>query len=294
LKVAVIGVPMDLGANRRGVDMGPSAIRYADLIPQIKELKIGVKDYGDLEVPIIRHNKERENYILAIRDTCSILAKKVKRSLDLDYLPLILGGDHSITIGTFKGLKSVNQDVGLIWFDAHADFNTPGTSQTGNIHGMSLAVINGEGPDELISILEDDYGIDEENIALIGVRDLDASESRRLKETDINIYTISDIDRLGIEQVMKEAIEIASCDKEGVHVSFDIDVLDPLTAPGVGTAVPGGLNYREAHLAMEMIADAGTLISMDLVEVNPILDERNRTAKVGVDLILSALGKQIL
>ncbi|SJZ99074.1 arginase [Selenihalanaerobacter shriftii] len=294
MRVAVIGVPLDLGANKRGVDMGPSAIRYANLTTKIEGLGIEVEDYGDIEVPIITNERRNQHNILEIRDVCISLSRKVKKSLEDDKVPLVIGGDHSIAIGTFSGLVRAKKDFGLIWFDAHADFNTLATSHSGNVHGIPLAVINQEGPTDLLSIMDNAYNLNESNVALIGIRDLDPLERERLKETDINIYTISDIDRLGIEQVMKEAIQITSQGKEGIHLSFDMDVLDPLVAPGVGTAVSGGLNYREAHLAMEILAETDILGSMELVEVNPILDERNRTAELAVELILSVLGKSIL
>jgi arginase len=294
LKVAIIGVPADLGANCRGVNMGPGAIRYANLISKIEGLGIEVKDFGDVQVPVISRGKSDKNYITELKKVCTSLADRIKYSIEDGYLPLIIGGDHSITIGTFSGLISAKKDLGLIWFDAHGDFNTLATSQTGNLHGMSLAVINGDGPEELLSILGNDYKLKGQNIVLVGVRSLDLEERRRLKETNINIYTIGDIDRRGIEEVMEEAIKIASQGKEGIHVSFDIDVLDPLVAPGVGTAIDGGLNYREAHLALEVVAESKKLNSLEMVEVNPILDEKNRTGRLAVNLILSALGQRIL
>ncbi|ADL11748.1 arginase [Acetohalobium arabaticum] len=296
MKIGIIGVPMDLGASRRGVDMGPSAVRYAHLAARIEELGLEVTDFGDIDVPVIRselENIDRSNFIPEIRDVCTSLSKKVQEIMIKGFIPLVIGGDHSIAIGTFGGVANAGKNVGLLWFDAHGDFNNLTTSQTGNPHGMPLAVINSDGPEDLVSITEG-YDLCEDNIALVGIRDLDYKERQRLKDTDIDVYTISDIDRQGIEEILEKAIQSAGCGTEGVHVSFDVDVLDPLTAPGVGTAVPGGLDYREAHLALEMIAEAGVLASLELVEVNPILDERNRTAELAVELILSCLGKNIL
>ncbi|MBM7624017.1 arginase [Sporohalobacter salinus] len=296
MKIGIIGVPIDLGANRRGVDMGPSAIRYAHLVTKIEQLGLKVTDFGDINVPIIRseiENINKSDLIPKIRDVCVSLSDKVQESIKEGFIPLVIGGDHSIAIGSFGGLVNSGKNIGLIWFDAHGDFNTLATSQTNNLHGMPLAVINGKGPDGLVSIARDS-NLCEDNIVLVGIRDLDYREKERLKKTNINVYTISDIDKQGINEVMKQAIQFASCDTEGVHISFDVDVLDPLVAPGVGTAVPRGLDYREAHLALEMISEAEVLTSLELVEVNPILDERNRTAELAVELILSCLGKDIL
>jgi len=297
LKVKVVGVPTDFGANRRGVDMGPSAIRYAGLINQIEKMDIEVEDTGDIIIPY-GNCKGNDNHGLKclnqIVEVCEKLSEQVGEVIINDNLPIILGGDHSIAIGSVTGVAKFKNNIGLIWIDAHGDFNTHKSTSTGNIHGMPLAALVGRGLDRLVNCGGFSPKIKEEKTVLVGIRDLDSSERVLLKESKVTIFTMDDIDRLGMYEVMRRAIEISSHDTLGVHLSFDIDVLDPLEAPGVGTPVKGGINYREAHLALEMIAEADILTSIDLVEVNPILDKYNRTAELAVNLITSALGKRIL
>ena len=292
----VLGVPMDLGAGRRGVDMGPSAIRYARLHDALRALGYEVHDLGDLEVPVVETLKINGgapgglHHLEAIRATCQVLAERLEQ-LPADSLPIVLGGDHSISMGSVRGVQRSGR-TGLIWIDAHADFNTPETSPTGNIHGMPLAALLGYGDARLTGIANRDP-LDPLDVVLIGVRSVDPGERTLLAEAGVTVYTMKEIDRMGIPTVAANVI--AQLERvERVHVSFDADVLDPAVAPGVGTPVPGGLTYREAHLLMELLADAGVVTSLDLVEVNPILDEKNRTAEIVVELAASLLGKKIL
>ncbi|GAB6099882.1 arginase [Halanaerocella petrolearia] len=295
MEVKILGVPADFGANRRGVDMGPSAIRYAHLLDQLDDMNLIVEDLGDIRIPVINNKAENKEakYAAQIIDICEELALIISKIADQGQIPLILGGDHSITMGSLAGMAKV-KEMGLIWFDAHGDFNTTQTSETGNVHGMPLAAIVGRGADELVNCNGFAPKVKEENVVIVGARDLDKGEQKLLRESEVTVFTMDDIDKLGIHQVIKEAIMISNQGVDGVHISFDIDVLDPLEAPGVGTSVRGGLNYREAHLALEMVAEANILSSMDLVEVNPILDRHNQTAELAVELITSAFGKRIL
>jgi arginase len=287
-RVDVIGVPMDLGADRRGVDMGPSAIRYARLRDGLEEIGVPtLVDHGNLHVPVPESHAaqavENAKYLPIIRAVCRELASVVETSIAAGGFPVVLGGDHSIAIGTLAGLaRARGAQPGLIWIDAHGDINTPLTSPSGNVHGMP------------VSIALEDGSIAVERTVLIGLRDIDAGERRRIRELGLRAYSMSDVDRLGMERVMEEAMELVGAGPRSVHVSFDMDGIDPREAPGVGTAVPGGLTYREAHLAMEMVAQTGLIGSFEVTETNPILDERNRTAELAVGLILSALGKTIL
>ncbi|WP_027339506.1 arginase [Halonatronum saccharophilum] len=295
MKYKVIGVPTDFGANRRGVDMGPSAIRYAHLVEEIEKMGLNVEDLGDLPIPILRrkNTKEEVKFLTEVVEICDLLAFKVERVIRDGNFPIILGGDHSISMGSVGGAARANKELGLIWIDAHGDFNTYESSQSGNIHGMPLAAILGRGEENLVRCGGIHPKVKEVNTVLVGVRDLDREEAKLLKTSQVTVFTMDDIDRKGIYQVMEEAIKISSQNVESVHLSFDIDVLDPLEAPGVGTPVKGGLTYREAHLAMEMLFEANILRSMDLVEVNPILDKYNKSAQLAVDLITSALGKKV-
>ncbi|MFN8009230.1 MAG: arginase [Terriglobia bacterium] len=299
--VTVIGVPLDLGAGRRGVDMGPSAIRVAELNQSLEQLGYLVRDSGDVPVSIretLSSENEKSKYLDAIRQTCVHLTGKVETALRDDRLPIILGGDHSIAMGTLAGAaryyQSHKQAIGLIWFDAHADFNTPETSPSGNVHGMPLAASVGVGPDDLTHIGGVCPKVKPQNAVLVGVRDIDPQEKELLAASAIRVFTMRDIDERGMRSVVEEAIRIASQHTYGFAVSWDMDFLDPSIAPGVGTPVKGGVSYREAHLAMEMIADSQQLASLELVEVNPILDHMNSTAQLAVELIQSALGKKIL
>ncbi|MGH7728624.1 MAG: arginase [Vulcanimicrobiaceae bacterium] len=290
-RVEVIGVPMDLGADRRGVDMGPSAIRYARLRERLRELGVAtLVDRGDLAVPHVDGalalavaDAGSAKYLGIILAVCDELAAIVAGALAQGALPLVLGGDHSIAIGTLAGIaRARGGPPGLIWIDAHADINSEQTSPSGNVHGMPISFALEAG------------SIVPERTVLVGLRDVDACERTRIAALGIRAFSMSEIDRLGMEGVIEEAIALAGEGDASVHVSFDMDALDPRQAPGVGTPVRGGLTYREAHLALERIAAAGILGSLEVVEVNPILDERNRTAELAVELILSALGKTIL
>jgi arginase len=299
--VHLLGVPMDLGSGRRGVDMGPSAIRIAGVADRLAELGHKVVDDGDLVIKNMEELKvgnERARYLGEIARASAILARKVDRIMGLEHFPLILGGDHSIAVGTVSGISAFaqrqNAKLGLVWIDAHGDINTPETSPSGNIHGMPLAALLGFGPSELTSIGGSSPKVDPSNVALVGVRSLDSGEKKRLNETGVQVHTMSDIDRHGVHRVMKKAIARVTDGTDYVHVSFDLDAVDPTVAPGVGTPVKGGLDYREAHLIMEVIADAGVMTSLEMVEVNPILDQGNASAAFAVELVQSAFGKKIL
>jgi arginase len=296
--IAVIGVPMDMGAGRRGVDMGPGAMRYTGLHDRLRELGCPVRDLGNVPVPLLEMQAppapaEKPRYLEPIADLCSELAARVAAAVTAGYLPLVLGGDHSIAMGSVGG-SSRGRSLGLIWIDAHADFNTAETSPSGNIHGMPLAALTGRGHPRLITLGSDIPAISPEHVAIVGVHSVDPQEREALYESGILTFTMHDIDRRGIAAVMEEAIARITSGTDGFHISFDLDVVDPREAPGVGTPVPGGISYREAHLAMEMLAQTGKLCSLDLVEVNPILDDRNVTAELAAELALSALGKRIL
>ncbi|NJN16844.1 MAG: arginase [Oscillochloris sp.] len=297
-EVAIIGVPIDLGAGRRGVDMGPSAMRYTGLRSGIAALGLLSEDLGNLEVPLAERLREpaaddRLRYLDPIAAVCATLASSVADCVERRQLPLILGGDHSLSIGSVAGSARA-RELGLIWIDAHADFNTAETTPSGNIHGMSLAVLTGRGHPLLTSLAGRTPAIRPERVALVGARDLDPLEREALRNSGIRIFTMHDIDRRSMAEVIAEAIAVAGHNTAGFHVSFDLDVVDPKEAPGVGTPVFGGISYREAHLAMEMLASSGGIRSLDLVEVNPILDERNATAGLAIELALSALGKRII
>lgn len=299
--VHVLGVPMDLGSGRRGVDMGPSAIRIAGVAERLVGLGHKVVDDGDVPIKNMEELKvgnERARYLPEIARASAIVARKVERIMGLGHFPLVLGGDHSIAIGTISGLASAaghqGKKLGLLWIDAHGDINTPETSPSGNIHGMPLAALLGYGAPELTSIGGTAPKVQPANVALVGIRSLDAGEKKRLKETGVQVHTMSDIDRHGVHRVMKKALGRVTDGTDLVHVSMDLDVVDPSVAPGVGTPVKGGLDYREAHLIMEVLADAGVMTSLELVEVNPILDEGNASAEFAVELVQSAFGKKIL
>jgi arginase len=292
---------MDLGSGRRGVDMGPSAIRIAGVAERLSELGHKVVDEGDVVIKNMEELKVgdvRARYLPEIARASAIIARKVERIMAAGHFPLVLGGDHSIAIGTVSGIAAVAQTqgkrLGLLWIDAHGDINTPDTSPTGNIHGMPLAALLGFGAHELTSIAGPPAKLDPANVALVGIRSLDTGEKKRLKETGVQVHTMSDIDRHGVHRVMKKALARVTDGTQFVHVSLDLDAVDPSVTPGVGTPVKGGLDYREAHLIMEVIADAGVMTSLEIVEVNPILEECNRSAEFAVELIQSAFGKKIL
>lgn len=294
--IAIIGVPLDLGSGRRGVDMGPSAIRYAEIVQRLASLGYQIHDTGDITVDrdAVRHSPGvRMHYLEEIERVNIELCKKVAEQLDLKRFPLILGGDHSIAIGTLAGIRQRTKKIGVVWFDAHSDINTPDTSPSGNIHGMPVAICLGFGHERLTAIGGPDTRVNAQNFVQIGIRDLDPGEKVRLREQGIAVFTMHEIDRLGMARVMEEAIRIASDGADSVHVSFDMDVMDPLHAPGVGTPVVGGLTYRESHLAMEMLSAANIVGSAEFVEVNTVLDHGNQTAKVAVALIGSLLGEKM-
>ena len=299
--VYVIGVSLDLGGNRRGVDMGPSAFRIAGLGERLASLGIHVVDAGDLVAPIPEtkaFGDPNKKYIREIARVCERLYKSSLAVLEKGGVPLVLGGDHSLAAGSVAAtadfVRREEKPLGLIWVDAHGDMNTPGTSGSGNVHGMPLAALLGSDPAELSRIGGFSPKVKPEHTVLIGIRNLDEREKERIRESGVQVVTMKDIDRNGIAQVVEQAIATASRDTAGIHVSFDMDVCDPTIAPGVGTPVKGGLDYREAHMVMEMVADSGVLRALDLVEVNPILDDRNMTAILGVELASSALGMRIL
>jgi arginase len=300
-KIRIIGVPMDLGASRRGVDMGPSALRVAGLQAKLKQLGRQVEDIGNIIVkqPEEQHyGVKNAKYLEEISVTCKGLADIVLNTLDEDLLPLVLGGDHSIAVGTAGGAAAhyhkESKRIGLIWLDAHGDMNTPESSPSGNVHGMPLASIMGYGPPELTDLGGIKPMVEPRNIALVGIRDLDAKERRLVKDSGVHIFTMRDIDERGMREVMAEALRFAGDDTAGIAVSLDMDFVDPSDAPGVGTPVRGGVTYREAHLALEMIADSRAMVSFELVEINPVIDLHNTTATLGVELVLSGLGKKIL
>jgi arginase len=299
--VHVLGVPMDLGSGRRGVDMGPSAIRIAGVEERLRELGHKVVDEGDIVIKNMEELKvgnPRARYLAEIARASALLSRKVERIMERGHFPLVLGGDHSIAVGTLSGIgafcRAHRKKVGLLWIDAHGDINTPETSPTGNIHGMPLATLLGFGVRELTDIGGAFSKVDPKNVALVGIRSLDSGEKSRLKETGVQVHTMSEIDRNGVDRVMKKALARVTDGTDYVHVSFDLDAVDPNVAPGVGTPVKGGLDYREAHLIMEVIAEAGVMTSLEMVEVNPILDQGNASAAFAVELVQSAFGKKIL
>ncbi len=300
-KIRVIGVPLDLGQSRRGVDMGPSAVRVAGLEARLEALGHVVEDAGNIAVAIPEQKKEghpNAKYLKEITATCTKHAELVLKTLEAGKTPVVLGGDHSVAVGTVAGvsefLRRQNQKLGLIWIDAHTDINTPESSPSGNVHGMPLAAIMGLGPPELANIFGFSPKIAPENCVLVGVRDIDAAEKENVRKAGIEVYTMRDIDERGMRAVMEEALRAAGRGTAGYHVSLDMDWVDPEDAPGVGTPVRGGATYREAHLAMEIIADHGRLTSFEIVEVNPVIDEHNQTAELAVELTLSVFGKKIL
>jgi arginase len=294
--VAIIGATLDLGSGRRGVDMGPSAIRYAGLEARVEGLGRRCEDWGNVSAAVAEASAvgdERVRFLSQIKEACERIADLVVRAVEGGYLPLVLGGDHSIALGTLGGLARARGPGGVLWLDAHGDLNRPETSPSGNVHGMPLAAALGLAGPAFESEAFRLPALDPARVALVGVRDLDDAERYQLAELDALVYTMSDVDRLGVERVLHEALEQVAGDGF-VHVSLDMDVLDPDVAPGVGTPVRGGLSYREAHLAMELVAESGRAGSLEVVEVNPILDRENETAKLAVELVASALGARIL
>jgi arginase len=300
--IHIIGVPLDLGGNRRGVDMGPSALRIAGLGEHLAALGCMVLDKGDLPAPIPEmreRSDERKKFIDDIAHVCELLYHNSRLSLADGALPIVLGGDHSLAAGSVGAsaewtMTTKKLPIGLLWLDAHGDMNTPRTSLSGNVHGMPLAALLGPEPAELARIGGVSPKVRAMQTVLIGVRNLDEREKIVVRDAGVHVFTMKDIDRQGIASIVEQAVSIAAHGTSGIHVSFDMDVCDPSIAPGVGTPVKGGLDYREAHMAMEIIADSGHLIALDVVEINPTLDVRNTTAQLGAELVLSALGKKIL
>ncbi len=298
--MSIIGVPLDLGASRRGVDMGPSALRYTGLARRIADIGHDVQDTGDVDVPLpeeVDVGAPRMRYGEAIRGVCEALCERTAAAHAAGRTPIIIGGDHSLAMGsvagTAKHYRSAGKEIGVLWFDAHGDMNTPESSPTGNVHGMPLAALLGLGDRSLTGIGGFAPKLAPSRTALIGIRDLDEREKKLIADSGVRVFTMKEIDRRGVAAVAEEAIAVASKGAAGIHVSFDIDACDPAVAPGVGTPKRGGLSYREAHLLLELLADSGTLLAMDLVEVNPIFDTRNATAEFGAELIASALGQSI-
>ena len=300
---------MDLGQDRRGVDMGPSAIRYARLQASLEELGIRVADLGNAETPIpevVEEGASPESrgavpsggsggarHLGAVRDVCERVAGRAAVMVSEGLFPIFLGGDHSVSIGTVSGVAASSGRTGVIWLDAHADFNMPETSPSGNVHGMPLAALTGRGHPDFVGIGGEGASVRTEDVVLIGLRSVDREEQRLLVEAGVRAYTMKEIDAYGAARVVRQALkDLSHLDR--VHLSFDLDVLDPGIAPGVGTPVRGGLTYREAHLVMELINEAGIVTSLDVVEVNPILDERNGTAELAVELVASLMGRQII
>jgi len=292
--VQIIGVPIALGQSYRGVDLGPGALRYAGLAARLQELGYTVHDSGNLPVPV-RDSLEHErslHYLPSITRVCEAACAAGRQAVEEGRIPIFLGGDHSISIGTIAGV-TWQEPAGVLYIDAHGDFNTEKTSQSGNIHGMSLAVLLGDGYPELVGISRDETRLQPQDVVIVGVRDLDEGERQRLRDSGLTVYTMRDIDERGMGSIASDSLEALKHLKR-LHVSMDVDALDPQEAPGAGTLVPGGLTYREAQLLMEIVADSRCLSSLDIVEINPILDVHNKTAKMAVELAASAFGKSIL
>jgi arginase len=300
-QIAILGAPLDLGAGRRGVDMGPSALRLAGLNAKLESLGYQVEDLGNVAVAQPESTPtgpQNTKYLAQISKSCAKLAGIVKDVVETGKVPLVLGGDHSVAAGTVSGVAEVfrqrGEKIGLIWIDAHADMNTPESSPSGNVHGMPLACCLGYGPRELTHLFDFAPKVEGRNVVLIGLRDVDLRERPIVRESGVTAFTMRDIDECGLRNIMERAIRTVTDGTAGFHLSLDMDAVDPDEAPGVGTPVRGGMTYREAHLAMETICDSGRLLSMEIVEVNPVLDDANRTALLGVELVMSAMGKKIL
>jgi arginase len=300
-QIVVLGAPLDLGAGRRGVDMGPSAMRLAGLNAKLPLLGYEVEDLGNVAAPqqeSTPSGPDNAKYLVQIANTCLSLATRVEKVMETEKFPLVLGGDHSIAVGTVSGVSQAlrlrGETIGLIWIDAHADMNTPESSPSGNVHGMPLACCLGCGPRDLTHIFDYAPKVQARNVVLVGLRAVDEHERSAVRESGVTAFTMRDIDEHGLRTVMERAITLATAGTSGFHLSLDMDAVDPDEAPGVGTPVHGGMTYREAHLAMETICDSSRMLSMEVVEVNPVLDEANRTALLAVELVMSAMGKKIL
>lgn len=299
--ISVIGAPLDLGAGRRGVDMGPSAVRVANLNQKLAALGYAVEDLGNVTVDqpeSVPEGHRKARYLAEIAAACARLGGLVEKAAARGNLPLVLGGDHSVAVGTVAGmarfLRRRKARLGLLWIDAHADMNTPRTSPSGNVHGMPLACCVGLGPRELVELFGFAPKVNPANVALVGIRDVDQLEKPHVRKSGVRAFTMRDVDERGMRAVMEDALAIVNDGTAGFHVSFDMDAVDPDEAPGVGTPVRGGVSYREAHLAMELVCDSARMLSMEVVEVNPVIDEFNRTASLAVELVTSAMGKRIL
>jgi len=301
MTIQLLGVPMDLGSGHRGVDMGPSALRIAGLSERLTDLGHKVIDSGNLDIRIMEEispGDARARYLKEIVRASTALARRTEKIMARGHFPLLLGGDHSIAVGSLSGISAFarrkRKKVGVLWIDAHGDINTPATTPSGNIHGMSLAALLGLGPQELVNLDGHPAKISPASTALVGVRSLDEGERKHLRRTGVHVYTMADIDRQGIHRIMKKALAHVTRSTAYLHVSLDLDAVDPTVAPGVGTPVKGGLDYREAHLIMESVAESGKMTSLEIVEVNPILDRNNTSAEFAVELVQSAFGKNIL
>jgi arginase len=296
VRVGIIGAPVDLGADRRGVDMGPSAIRYAGLEAQLRDAGHDVRDFGNIVVPVpesIASAPSDLKYLEPILGMAETLCSSVEDIMSDARFPLVLGGDHSLSLGSVAGVARQHR-VGVVWLDAHGDFNIPATSPSGNIHGMVLSALAGYGDSRLMNVAGPAPKVSAHSIALVAVRELDPGERSLLREAGVHVFTMHEIDRLGLPAVIELALDRLTSQVDSIHLSLDLDVVDPRQAPGVGTPVLGGLSYRETHLAMELLAESGRLVSMDVVEVNPVLDNHNETAQLAMQFTLSALGKRIL
>lgn len=300
-RISLIGVPLDLGAGRRGVDMGPSAVRLTGLAARLALLGFRVEDRGDIDAPLpeeCRPQERNQRYAREIGGVCRRLCDRVSAALADGAFPLTIGGDHSIAAGSVAGvarsLRAARTSLGLIWVDAHGDMNTPRSTISGNVHGMPLAALLGKGCRHLVRVGGFAPKVEPSHTALVGIRNLDDREKRLVKESGVSVYTMKDLDQRGMYAILEEAISIATRGTAGFHLSFDMDAVDPSIAPGVGTPVRGGLSYREAHLCMEVAAESGRMTSMDVVEINPVLDTRNATAELAAELVLSAMGKRIV
>ncbi len=297
MRIGIVGAPVDLGQERRGVDMGPSAIRIARLSEKLQGLGHRVTDYGNIaaaDMSIAKLGRPDLRYLDDVVGACRLLSAKVAKAASDGTFPLVLGGDQSTSVGTAAGLPGPGRDRGLIWIDAHGDFNTPSTTPSGNIHGMALAAILGYGHPKLLGLGTKGPKALESNTVLIGGRSFDKEEAKAISRSKMTVFTMREIDELGMKKVVREAAKVAGEGVSQVHLSFDVDAMDPREAPGTGTPVHGGLTYREAHLALEMLHDSGRVTSAEFVEVNPILDVSNHTAELAVDLILSLFGKKII
>lgn len=299
--IAIIGVPLDLGAGHRGVDAGPSAFRIAGIVEKLAKLGPDVVDMGNVLVPIpqiLKPGNKKQKFLKEITEVCELQRLKVLEILEQGSFPLVLGGDHSVAIGTIAAIsefyKRQQSEIGLIWFDAHGDMNTPDSTPSGNIHGMPLAVCLGQGNDGLVNMGGFSPKVRPENVVLIGIRDVDNREKEIIRQSGVHAFTMTEIDELGMPEVIRQTLAIVSEGTAGFHLSFDLDGLDPSIAPGVGTPSRGGVNYREAHLFMEKIATSGKMIGLEMVELNPIVDIQNQSAEFGIELLESALGKRIL